>query len=326
VVLPNVEALAVEYRGDLLDTIQYGYYCVVDENGKVVLRSGDPDARVFYRSASKPVQALPTLMKHLDEKYGLTDEETAIFAASHKGEPFHVRVLESVMKKTGLREEDMIMNASAPGETYAYDGNPRKIYHNCSGKHLSLMLLQRELTGSVEGYHLPDSPAQILVKQTIAAMSGCDESTIGMAIDGCGVPVFSVLLKEMATAFLNLACPDLVKDPDMARAAKRISTCMNEYPELIRGSASICLTLNKDTNIVGKSGANGVYCLGLKKERLGIAIKLIDGKPDWLTFVVRGILQKLNYENPEMMADLESQKAELIMNDTNQVVGHREFL
>ena len=63
--------LTEEFRGGLLDLTHYGYISIVDEKGKVIYSAGDPEAMVFYRSASKPVQALPVIAHHLDEKYGL---------------------------------------------------------------------------------------------------------------------------------------------------------------------------------------------------------------------------------------------------------------
>lgn len=82
--------LTEEYRGDLLDLTHFGHIAVVDETGRVIYSAGDPSAVIFYRSASKPVQALPVFAHGLKEKYGITDEESVIFAASHAGEPFHV--------------------------------------------------------------------------------------------------------------------------------------------------------------------------------------------------------------------------------------------
>ena len=59
--------LTEEFRGGLLDLTHYGYISIVDEKGKVIYSAGDPEAMVFYRSASKPVQALPVIAHHLDE-------------------------------------------------------------------------------------------------------------------------------------------------------------------------------------------------------------------------------------------------------------------
>ena len=82
--------LAEEYRGEILDLVHHGYICVVDKDNRVVAFVGDPEQVVFYRSASKPLQALPVIARGLDKQYGLTEEETVIFAGSHLGEDFHI--------------------------------------------------------------------------------------------------------------------------------------------------------------------------------------------------------------------------------------------
>ena len=67
--------LAEEYRGEILDLVHHGYICVVDKDNRVVASVGDPEQVVFYRSASKPIQALPVIARGLDREYGLTEEE-----------------------------------------------------------------------------------------------------------------------------------------------------------------------------------------------------------------------------------------------------------
>ena len=62
------------------------------------------------RSASKPIQVLPTLLAGLHKKYNLSEEEVTICNSSHWGSNHHIYVLQSIMEKTGLKEEDMIMN------------------------------------------------------------------------------------------------------------------------------------------------------------------------------------------------------------------------
>ena len=61
--------------------------------------------RYFTDPASKPLQALPVMELGLDKKFGITPEESVIFSGSHLGEPFHIAALESIMEKTGLKEE-----------------------------------------------------------------------------------------------------------------------------------------------------------------------------------------------------------------------------
>ncbi|HIQ77113.1 MAG TPA: asparaginase [Candidatus Faecousia excrementipullorum] len=109
------QVLAEEYRGEILDLVHHGYICVVDKDNRVVASAGDPEQVVFYRSASKPFQALPVIARGLDREYGLTEEETVIFAGSHLGEDFHVAALRSIFAKTGMNPEDLIMKPTVPG-------------------------------------------------------------------------------------------------------------------------------------------------------------------------------------------------------------------
>lgn len=186
--------LTEEFRGGLLDLTHYGYISIVDEKGKVIYSAGDPEAMVFYRSASKPVQALPVIAHHLDEKYGFTDEETVLFAGSHLGESFHVNALKSIMKKADLNPEDLIMKPTVPGSTEANEerirqGLPKsKLYHNCSGKHAALMLTQREMGGDVKDYWKVGSVGQNEVLRTMSVLSEYPEEKVVIGIDGCGVP------------------------------------------------------------------------------------------------------------------------------------------
>lgn len=56
--------LTEEFRGGLLVLTHYGYISIVDEKGKVIITPQATRRPVFYRSASKPVQALPLSLHH----------------------------------------------------------------------------------------------------------------------------------------------------------------------------------------------------------------------------------------------------------------------
>ena len=57
----------------LLDLVYYGYICIMDEYSKVIYQAGDSDDLIFYRSASKPIQALPVFKYGLDKAYGIEE-------------------------------------------------------------------------------------------------------------------------------------------------------------------------------------------------------------------------------------------------------------
>jgi L-asparaginase II len=303
----------------------------VDEHSNVLFHMGDPDEIVYYRSSSKPIQALPVIARDLDYKYGITEEESVLFAGSHAGEPFHIEAMESIMKKAGFTEDMLVMNATIPGLQAPNEARvraglpPRKFYHNCSGKHAALMLVQRELGGNPRDYWKLDAVAQHEVKQTIAAISEVQQQEIVTGIDGCGVPVFAVGMRNIAIAYKNLACIDTIKDEKLQAAAKRYVPLINQYPHMMRGTGLMCTLINKDPNIVAKGGAAGVYGCGLKKERIGIAFKLADGVEYVWPLVLSSILRQIGYQDTKTLSMLDSLYSNKLYNDNKTEVGRSEI-
>ncbi len=324
----DTAVLTEEYRGELLDLIHEGYVCIVDEKGRVIGHAGSPDAMVYYRSASKPIQALPVIAMGLDEKYGLTPEETVIFSGSHLGEDFHVDAITSIAQKAGLDLEELIMKPTVPGSTAANEARIRKglpkakIYHNCSGKHTGAMLIQKELDPDhVADYWKVDSAAQKEILRTISVLSEFPAEQIGIGIDGCGVPVFAVPMKNIAVAFKNLACIDTISDTPLREAARRYVPRIHQNPLMMRGTDFLCSLINYDPNIVAKGGANGVYGIGLKKERIGIAFKLKDGTEAVWPIVIKEIFNQIGYYNDETFRMLDRLNSGTIYNDNGTPVG-----
>ena len=79
---------------------------------------------------------------------------------------------------------------------------------------------------------------------------------------------------------------------------------MNKHYEMVSGTNLICALLNEDENIVAKGGAKRIYCVGLKKERLRFAIKVMDGSKKSWPFIVAKILEDINYDNKETIKRL----------------------
>lgn len=320
--------LAEEYRGEILDLVHHGYICVVDKDNRVVASVGDPEQVVFYRSASKPLQALPVIARGLDEQYGLTEEETVIFAGSHLGEDFHIAALRSIFSKTGMNPENLIMKPTVPGSREANEERirqglpPHKLYHNCSGKHTGAMLLQKALDPEhIRDYWKMESCAQQEILRTVAALSQYPKEQVGLGVDGCGVPVFAVPMKNIAIAFKNLACPDCIEDEQLQMAAKTFVPRIHRYPHMMRGTGYLCSLINHDPNLVAKGGANGVYGIGMKREGLGISLKLADGTENLWPLLIGEIFHQLGYENSRTHAMLESLHGGTLYNDNDSPVG-----
>ena len=327
--------LISEYRFDpsedpksaVFDLMHYGYVCIVDEHSNVLYSAGDCGDLVFYRSASKPIQALPVFAHGLDEKYGLEEKESVILSASHAGCPCHVEAVESVLKKAGFTEDILCMNPAVPADVKANEDRirqgipPRKVFHNCSGKHAALLLVQKYLGGVPEDYWKVDTPVFEEIARTIHTMAETDTMKVG--VDGCGVPVFAVGMKNIAISYKNLACIDTIRDEALQRASATNVDRIMKHPEMIRGNGFLCTIMNEDPNIIAKGGANGVYGFGLKKQRLGVAFKFVDGTEEAWSFMAKEILKALGALTPEHEKRLDALHPKYFVNDNQRVVGER---
>ncbi len=325
----NTQVLFNEYREGILECIHYGTVCVVNSQG-ILASAGDTDWLCFYRSASKPIQSLPVLLHGLDKKYGLTEEETAIFSGSHWADEEHVRILESILAKTELKEEQMVMLPTYPNraerkEQLIKEHMPmRKIYHNCSGKHLGMMLLARELGEPATDYWKRESRTQKEILSVIAQMTDVPVPDIRIGVDGCGVPVYAVPFHAIAASYLRLSQPELIKDAALRRAVEHNMDILHRYPNMIAGKDIICSILASSPDLVGKSGALGVYALGIRSLGLGIAVKIMDGSHDEFAAAVLQVFEELGYDDPEIISKIKEAYSDIILNDNREEVGFRK--
>lgn len=315
------------FRNKTLENIHMGRICVVDDSGTVIGSSGDTEAFTYYRSSSKPIQALPVFKHRLHEKYGLTPREMAILAGSHAGEPMHLEVILSLLKKTGYSENDLIMLPAYPSYEPARNSMirqglpPRKALHNCSGKHIAAMMLAQYLGDDHRDYWRLETKAQQEILSTIALLSDYPADQIHTGVDGCGIIVFAVPLQNIARAYMHLACPDTVGDADIRRAVNVLVPYIHQENLMIRGTDYLCSIFNEDPNVVAKGGANGVYGFGLKKERVGVSLKLEDGTEDMWPVIIREILVQLHYDNQDTLEKLKKLRPDYIVNDNQDHVG-----
>lgn len=325
------EALLVkEFRGGMLECVHYGHICVVDEHGQVKNFAGDPHFRAFTRSAAKPFQAIPGIRAGLISHYGLSEAEVAIMTASHRAQHNHVETLEGLIRKTGLQEQGLVCAPSLPldretrTELLRSGGDTRKLYHNCSGKHLGLQAYCKMSGLPLDSYNDPGHPVQKEILETLAALADYRAEDIHLATDGCGLPVFNLPLSALATAYMKLACPDRIIDRETAEAVQVITSSMNKFPEMVSGSGRIDTMLLEDDNIVAKGGFKGVYAFSLREERLGIAFKILDGSEEEWGMIVLEILRQIGYKNTHTLQRLEAAFNGIIRNDEGWEVGLSE--
>lgn len=319
--------LVEEYRGGVLECVHRGHICGVADSGEVKYSVGDENLITFLRSSAKPIQAVPIMKHGLIEKYNLSDKEATIITGSHRAEPFHVEALESMMKKLDIKEENLVclptypLGAEARQELIKANMPKRSIYHNCSGKHIGILTLCKYLGCSTHDYWDINNPAQQEILDHIALIADYPRKDIKVGVDGCGVPVFAMPIKYLAKTFLRMACPDLIEDKEIRKAVTKITKLMNENYEMVSGTKLICSLLLRDSNIVAKGGAKGVYCFGLKEERMGFAIKVMDGSEEEWPIIIASILEQINYKNKDTINRLYKTFPLEVKNDNDKIVG-----
>lgn len=158
----------------------------------------------------------------------------------------------------------------------------------------------------------------------MAALSEYPKENVQLGIDGCGVPVFAVGMKNIAIAFKNLACPNSIADPALREAAIRFVPRIHTYNRMMRGTGFMCSVINEDPNIVAKGGALGVYGLALKKERIGISFKLTDGTEDTWPLILAEIFRQIGYNDKDTMARLQKLNDGILRNDASEIVGTKQ--
>ena len=267
-------------RGDIVESRHRVDVAVVDADGGVYASVGDIDGHTYYRSASKPMQALPLVEEGVVERFGLTVDELSLSCASHEGEVAHVAGARSILKKAGADESLLRCGAHAPFSSEAAlalaasGEEPGPIHNNCSGKHAGMIALAIAMGWDPVDYHLAEHPVQERMLDEIVRFSGVSADRIPMGVDGCGVVCFAVPLSDMARSFASFAVA-----ADQGEPACRIVDAMTSAPFMVGGTGRTCtdvMAMAGDRVFV-KLGAEGVYGAGLRGRGLGVAIKVEDG-------------------------------------------------
>ncbi|WP_010651704.1 asparaginase [Oceanobacillus massiliensis] len=320
--------IAEEYRGGYLENRHEGAICILDGNKQVIYSKGETEnTPVFYRSAMKPIQAIPVFDTDIERKYNLTSDEMALFCASQRGESYHQKSLSSLIQKLGLQEESLICGKSYPLNEqpkidYICAGKKkRKLMHNCSGKHLGFLAYAREKGLKTDDYGEVGHPLQERIREEVERLSEYPKEKMAVGKDGCGVPVYGVPLRNMALSYLKFVNPELVPDMNKRDILNRISNTMQANPEIVASHDFICTVLLKDNNIIAKGGAQGVYCLALKEEKISIALKVFSGTELLWPLIVAEILEKINYRNQKTIESLYQLRSSIICSDAGEAVG-----
>jgi len=288
---PKYAPLIEVTRGEIVESIHFGAFAVVDSTGKFLAGCGDPGICTFLRSSAKPFQALPLVERGGVEQFGFSERELALICASHSGTDEHLNVVLGLQKKIGIQESQLLcgrhpISDEPTAEAMLLRGEqPRINRHNCSGKHSGMLAHAKMRNLSLDDYILKEHPVQQTILKVFSEMCAMDPSQVEVGIDGCSVPTFAVSLKQAAYAMARL-CEPTQLEQTRADACLRITHAMTHNPDMVAGPGRFDTDLMTvaDGMILSKAGAEGYQVVGLMPGAvntsnlgIGIALKISDG-------------------------------------------------
>jgi L-asparaginase II len=303
--------LVESYRGPVVESFHRGVICVVDEHNNIIYQQGNVEQVCYPRSALKFFQQLPLLLSGAADHFGFTEEELAVMCGSHNGEAQHLRIVRGIFQKIGLDESALGCGAQAP--TLKQDAQaliraglePSAIHNNCSGKHAGFLAWCVFHQQPTDSYLHADHLLHQEIKKWVSLFYEIPETELQTGLDGCSAPIFAMPVRNQAIAYKNLVFPEKF-EPAVQAACTRITDAVSAYPMMIAGTKRYCSDLMKAAGkkVIGKTGADGVYCIGLPERKLGICIKIDDGKMGPQYHVAQKLLQESGVLSNEAAAEL----------------------
>lgn len=317
------EKLVCVSRGEVIECIHRGDVVVVDLNGDILHQVGDPHKFTYFRSAAKPIQAINVLVSGAFEKYNITKKELAVICSSHYAEETHLSSVESILQKIGLEKSNVlggIVHSLSYDVAIKHARDQKELdatISDCSGKHSGMLAVCKLKNYSIHDYLNPEHPLQREILQIISDVCDISIENMKIGIDGCSAPVHAMPLYNMALGYARISNASFFQN-HYESAANKIFEAMTKHPEMVSGTNGFCSEFIAATNkrMIGKVGAEGVYCVGIKDKGIGIAVKIENGNMKMLSPVVIEVLNQL-----DLLTNSEKEKLKKwhIMDNTNDI-------
>jgi L-asparaginase II len=315
-------------RADFLESRHRGAIAVVDCAGNTVFSAGDIDVPIYPRSSLKPLQTLALVESGAMSGFGLDTHHVCLACASHSGEDEHTRWVTDWLAKIGLTTSDLECGSHPPYSEAVRDDmvragtRPAPVQNNCSGKHAGFLSVARHMKVDHRHYIDPEHPVQKRVTGIVE--EACDFALSGQvpAVDGCGIPVYGIPLRNLAHAFARFA-PAARGSDVRSQARGEIVDSILRHPFLIAGSGRFCTRMIEKSGrgAIMKTGAEGVFTGTLLGEGLGIALKIDDGASRASEVLMAAVLRKFTGDD-SFAAALDREASVNILNAAGREVGH----
>lgn len=324
-----MEPLVAVTRNNYIESVHYGYICITNSHGEIIYSSGDINTSIFFRSSAKPLQIIPLIDSGAAKAFGFTMGDIALACSSHSGDWVHQERVSQILDRLNLTDKNLLCGIMEP-----YDGHERlrlasagispTVFHcSCSGKHTAILALAKFKGYSIQNYREISHPIQKDLQETVAYFADIDSKIIRTGIDGCGIPIYLLPIKNIALSYSKLIMETLDPHGKYHQACRLVFDSMTSYPEMVAGEREFCTDLMRvaGDRLIGKVGSEGVYCVGVKEGHLGICIKIADGNERALFPLVLQTLMDLDIlksKDIEMLKDWYRPK---VKNNLQEVVG-----
>ncbi|MCX7745326.1 MAG: asparaginase [Clostridia bacterium] len=324
-----MEPLAVVTRDGYIESIHYGFVCVINSFGKVLYNLGDYNTKIFFRSSAKPVQVIPLIQSGAAEALNFSPREIAIACASHSGQKIHRETVEEILKKLRLDEVNLHCGIMTPyseeeNKRLIAEGKSPSVFHcSCSGKHSAMLALAKFRGYNIDNYETINNPMQQEILNTVAEFTDEDADSIPIGTDGCGAPIYLLPINKIALSYARLVMYSQDTKSPYHYSCKSVFDAMTQFPEMVAGDYEFCTELMKVTKnkLIGKVGCEAVYCLGIKEGNLGICIKIVDGNERAVYPAVIQILSELDILNDTESLMLRHWYEIVLKNNLNEPIG-----
>lgn len=272
-------------REGIIESVHQVEATVCDCRGRVMLIAGNYETSTFIRSALKPFQALAVTSTGTLERYELTDKDLAIMCGSHRGTIEQSRQVFNILWRADI--EPSALQCPIP------EGKKSPLQHNCSGKHAGMLAVCRQRNWPLNTYLHRSNPVQKLILNKLAELLQMPGEELISAHDDCGAPTYSMQLRQMATLYAHLASGSNLD-------LERIVRAMTYHPLMVAGDGGFDTELMRlaEGELVSKSGAEGIQCIGRVGEGMGLAIKAMDGSKRAKHAVAIHLLKQMGWITP----------------------------
>jgi L-asparaginase len=290
--LSNNSLKVLVKRGSSVESIHRAHASICDTKGRTLMKAGSCAYETFIRSALKPFQALPFLTSGASEKYHLDDKALALACGSHSGS--------SVQARTAFK---FLWNADIDIKKLKCpipQNRKSKLQHNCSGKHSAFLATCKKMNWDLDSYLMGHHPLQKEIFRRVSELLKIPAEELVAERDDCGAPTLLLRLSQMAILYAHLSKSN---QPEF----EKITRAMTNHPDLLAGEGYFDSELIKrgHNQIISKGGSEGIQCIGLLGEGIGLSIKVEDGSKRAKHAVAIHLLRQLEWITPSAIEELD---------------------